>query len=187
MLLQQLKDFQWHNEPQGVFFIDEGMKVLPDKKTNFWQNDLLNIYDDNGHFFYCTKSGDFSLTTCWTSKSIPQKTQAGIMVRVDDKNWAKFYITTTSDNKPKLCSSLTNIGYSDFNSHLIINDRDKIFLRIERKNNIVSLYYSFDNNDFETVKKFMFIKCASFLKTGPFICNLGEDDFDATVSYIEVS
>ena len=52
MLLEQLRDFEWLNEPEDVSFSEEGMSVTAKKESDFWQNTRKNVHADNGHFFF---------------------------------------------------------------------------------------------------------------------------------------
>ena len=41
MFLEQLRDFEWYNEPADVSFDERGMRVLSRARTDFWQSCLL--------------------------------------------------------------------------------------------------------------------------------------------------
>ena len=51
MLLTNLRDFEWYNEPEDVSFEERGMAVLTKNKTDFWQSKHHNFKKDDGHFF----------------------------------------------------------------------------------------------------------------------------------------
>lgn len=114
MLLDALRDFTWYNEPHNVRFIEEGMIVEVAEQTDFWQSAAHNFHRDNGHFFYTEKTGDFTLTLKWHSDEPLAFAQCGVMVRLDNLNWAKGGVLSPDLYKPQLGTVVTNAGHSDW-------------------------------------------------------------------------
>lgn len=108
MLLDALRDFTWYNEPHNVRFIEEGMIVEVAEQTDFWQSAAHNFHRDNGHFFYTEKTGDFTLTLKWHSDEPLAFAQCGVMVRLDNLNWAKGGVLSPDLYKPQLGTVVTN-------------------------------------------------------------------------------
>ena len=52
MILENIKDFEWLNEPENVIFADKEMKIIAKKETDFWQSKHHNFFKDNGHLFF---------------------------------------------------------------------------------------------------------------------------------------
>lgn len=55
MFLEQLRDFEWYNEPADVSFDERGMQVLSLPGTDFWQSLHHRVSKDDGHFFFTRK------------------------------------------------------------------------------------------------------------------------------------
>ena len=90
MLLDVLKDFEWLNEPEEVYFGENGMKVKAMPDTDFWVNARHKFSKDNGHFFFKRGSGDFTVTAKWRFYRPEAFEQCGLMVRIDKNNWLKL-------------------------------------------------------------------------------------------------
>ncbi|MDR1693907.1 MAG: DUF1349 domain-containing protein [Lactobacillaceae bacterium] len=185
MLLQQLRDFEWLNEPQAVFFLDSGMKVVANPETNFWQNKKISLSRDSGHFFHTPKQGDFSLTVNWTLIARPTKAQCGIMLRIDKENWAKCYSMWDDDGKNKVCLSVTNLGLSDISEIQLDYEDTNIWLRAARKSDVFEFSYSKDGDNYVPLRKFPFIKDTEKINAGAYICSPNKTEFEAVLSYIE--
>ena len=52
MILENLKNFEWLNEPENVIFADKEMKIVAKKQTDFWQSKHHNFAKDDGHLFF---------------------------------------------------------------------------------------------------------------------------------------
>lgn len=59
MFLEQLRDFEWYNEPADVSFDERGMRVLSRARTDFWQSLHHRFSKDDGHFFSRAKPAIF--------------------------------------------------------------------------------------------------------------------------------
>lgn len=187
MILQHLRNFEWMNEPMGVFFIDEGMKVVAEPETDFFQNERKMINKDNGHFFYAEKDGDFSLILTWKLNERPISAQSGIMVRMDEKNWANCFSIITNDKTYKICSSLTNRGFSDCCFQDINSENCNIWYKLERRGDYFRISFSTDGEKYNLFRNFTFINPnMRWLKIGAFICNPDTENFEAVLSYIEL-
>src|SRR5574344_1948681 len=112
MLLENLKQFDWLNEPYNVRFDEMGMHVSARGKTDFWCCSRYDFRKDDGHFFFSYVLGDFCCDLNWKFEEIAKFDQCGIMIRTDVNNWFKASIMYEDDNKPMLATSLTNEGYS---------------------------------------------------------------------------
>lgn len=187
MLLQQLFNFQWLNEPQGVFFLDNGMKVVSNPETNFWQNKRLSISRDNGHFFYSPKNYDFSLVLKWDLNARPINAQSGIMLRFDKENFARAYSIWDNNGKTKICTSITNEGFSDLSEIELDADEKSIWFKANRRLDNFELSYSIDGQSYIVLRKFTFINIKPEINAGAFICNPNNNEFEAVLSHLELN
>lgn len=187
MLLQQLFNFQWLNEPQGVFFLDSGMKVVAEPETSFWQNKKLKINRDNGHFFYATKDSDFLLTVKWDIITRPALAENGLMLRIDKENWAKIFAKWDENGKNKIYVSVTNLGFSDLNELELDYSETKIWFKAKRQFDNIELLYSKDGDNYQSLREFTFIDSQKELDIGAYICCPNKNEFDAVLSNINIA
>lgn len=184
MILQHLRHFEWLNEPQGVFFIDEGMKVVASPETYFIQNKHENIYKNNGHLFFKNSDDDnFCLTIKWSNIAKLFSSESGIMVRIDDETYAKCFISYDKDFKGKLFCTVTNLSNPDTGS---IDMNDEIYLQIKKLGDLYKISYSHDLEVFELVREFYFVKNSDEVQIGAYLCNPTSFDFEATLSHIDL-
>lgn len=83
--MEQLRDFEWYNEPADVSFDERGMRVLSRARTDFWQSLHHRFSKDDGHFFFTRKTGNFSCTVKWNFETDGSFDQCGIMLRIDEQ------------------------------------------------------------------------------------------------------
>ena len=185
MLLDQLRDFEWLNEPAEVNFSDGGMSVLAVKGSDFWQNKTRRVKKDDGHFFFARKCGNFSLVVQWHFSPMCDSQQCGLMVRFDEQNWAKLSIMTDNPDFPKLGSCVCNSGYTDWASQAIAPDICDIWFMIKRINGDYLMFYSTDGLSFRQIRLFNFINEDVEIKAGAYICSPKNEGFEAVLNKID--
>ena len=55
MILENLKNFEWYNEPANVTFGSHELEITAAEGTDFWQSKHHNFFKDDGHFFFITQ------------------------------------------------------------------------------------------------------------------------------------
>lgn len=184
MLLEQLRDFEWFNEPENVAFNENGMLVTAKGSTDFWQNARKNIHSDNGHFFFVRKSGNFVMELRWEFPSCSQLEQCGLMLRFDEKNWMKASLMSDNLSLLRLGSCVTNSGYTDWSAFEIPQQIQGVSLRLKRFNSEYALSYSFDEEKFSQIRLFSFVNEDVEIKAGAYICSPKTNDFTAVLKKI---
>jgi len=185
MILDSLKNFQWLNDPADVFFNETGMNVMAREKTDFWQSLHHNFGRDNGHFFYTHKIGDFSMTVKWSFAALNHFQQCGIMVRVDERNWIKASLMQDDAKFPKLGTSVTQKGYSDWASQNLLAPVNAIWYRIARKSGDYTVLYSLDGENFSQIRLAYLMRDIPEVKVGAYLCSPNISGFEATLERIE--
>lgn len=185
MNFEVLENFNWYNEPENVRFEDDAMLVFSKSGVDFWQSIQSGIKKDDAHFFYCRKNEDFSLTLKWSFTEIDNFSQCGIMLRIDERNWFKAYVTDEdNDESYTLASVLTVGGHSNWFGIRIDEKINNIWFRLTRSQDNYVLYYSLDGIRF--MKKGMFyLKSYEDVKVGAFIASPNKNDFFAQLSDIQ--
>lgn len=189
MLLDSLRNFSWYNEPQNVRFNEEGMVVEAKPQTDFWQSKHHNFHKDDGHFFFNRISGDFTLTLKWSFEKAFAFAQCGIMVRIDNLNWAKAGILAPDLNRPQLGTIVTNHGASDWAVVPLASKQEPLTMwyRLRRRNGDFIFYYSFDGNEFYQIRLFHLLNISAEVKAGAYICSPQLQGFSGTLEMVDFS
>ena len=61
-------------------------------ETDFWRDTFYGFKRDNGHFFGTAVRGDFTATVVFEGSYEALYDQAGVMLRLDERNWLKMGI-----------------------------------------------------------------------------------------------
>lgn len=187
MLLTSLKNFTWYNEPHDVSFGEQGMLVTSKAQTDFWQSSAHHFHKDDGHFFYTEKNGDFDLTLQWYSEENLAFSQCGLMIRVDNLNWAKIGILSPDLKTPQIGSVVTTKGNSDW-AILSLNEyQPRLWYRIKVRGGDCLLFYSLDGEKFIQVRQFRLNDYQDAVKVGAYTCSPWLPNFTSILEMLEFS
>ena len=114
MILENLKNFEWYNEPANVVFGSHELEIVAAEGTDFWQSAHHNFFKDNGHFFFTKQTSDFSCVIKWRFDNAARFSQCGLMLRADGRNWFKISVMSADENNPEVGSCVTKDGISDW-------------------------------------------------------------------------
>jgi hypothetical protein len=103
----------WHSEPPQWSAEGKTIKVRTGKNTDFWRRTFYGFVRDDGHFYSQTASDDFSAEVSVSGKYEFLYDQAGLMLRVDGRNWLKAGVEFT-DGAMHFCVVITREDYSDW-------------------------------------------------------------------------
>lgn len=143
--------FKWLNEPADWGFTDEGLVVQAEPKTDFFRDPAGTAVHDSAHFLYTEQAGDFTYMTHVDVDMLDDYDAAVMMVRIDDKNWAKLCYEYTY-KKPMIVTVVTQ-GVSDDCNSLAVPDSG-IYLRVTRFDDCFAFHYSHDAKWWEMVRYF---------------------------------
>lgn len=88
-------EFQWLNEPAAWEGNAAALSLTTDHSTDFWRHTFYGFVRDNGHAFLAPVTGDFTLEATVLGQYEQLYDQAGLMLRVDERNWIKTGIEFT--------------------------------------------------------------------------------------------
>ena len=179
MLLEAIRNFDWQNEPDFHLETD-AFQIIPDKRTDFWQDARHGISRDNGHFFFTRYVGDFNVSVKWQIESSqPCGAQCGLMGRIDERNWCKIALTRNSDQSWSVISSVTRNGTSDLALVPLNVISDQMSYRLETSKGNCCFAYSLNGVDFVRIRLFQMPDIGTETKVGAYICNPTDEDFSA--------
>ena len=185
MKLENLKDFEWYNEPENVFFRGEEMRVIAAPQTDFWQNSAHDVHIDNGHFFYKKSDQNFTLDVCWNFENADKFSQCGLMLRLDDLNWFKVSLMYNESSAVEVGSCLTVCGNSDWANVSLEGAVHQMWYRLVRKGLDYVAFYSIDGEHF--IKLRQFVLKASEIKAGAYLAAPQRADFEAVLNDVNFS
>ena len=140
----------WHNEPRTWDEQDGTLRLTTDADTDFWCKTHYGIEPDSGHFCYREQAGSFTAEVRIVGQYRDQYDQAGLMVRVDRKNWIKCGI--------ELIDGVQHVGavvtrdFSDWSVQKLPQNPAAIWLRVVRVGSAAEIQYSLDGKDYALLR-----------------------------------
>ena len=174
---------RWHNEPRQWSLDEQTLTVRSDEKTDFWRDTYYGFTRDSGHFFGRTWEGDFTASLRVQGRYEELYDQAGIMVRIDEKNWIKAGIEL-SDGAACIGSVLT-VDRSDWSTAPYASDPSDFYLRITVQNGVLRLQSSTDGVRWPLLRLCPFPK-APVYHVGPMLCTPERSGLEVTFSNFEI-
>ena len=146
----QTKPMKWLNEPKKWTGNAQKLTAIVDPGTDYWRITHYGFIRDSGPFYYQETAGNFEATVKVTGSYQELFHQAGLMVRIDNKNWIKTGIEYV-DGVQNVSAVVTR-EVSDW-SVVPRNDSPKsIWLKLLRKGDYVQIEYSFDNKAYKMLR-----------------------------------
>ena len=159
------------------------MTVRSDGKTDFWPDTYYGFTRDSGHFFGQAWEGDFTASLRVQGRYQALYDQAGIMVRIDEKQWIKAGIEL-SDGAACLGSVLT-VDQSDWSTPVYASDPSDFYLRITVQAGVLRLQSSTDGLRWPLLRLCPFPSAATYY-VGPMVCTPERSGLDVTFSNFEI-
>ena len=186
MLLEQIKNFNWVNEPQNVEFIEKGLLITTKTHTDFWQNITFNISKNDGHFFSCIKEGDFSLSAKWSFEQPVASAQCGLLVSSDPKNWIKAGILSTTNEQPQIGVVVSNNGACDWSIIDLNKDTKTVYFKIKRKIANFIVFYSLDGVEYKQIRLINHLYIRQVIDVGAYACSPKDESFTCILEDVEI-
>ena len=104
---------QWFNEPPSWSREDDAILMTAGPSTDFWRKTHYGFIRDSGHVYFQTVAGDFTAEVKVSGGYKDLYDQAGLMLRIDESNWIKCGIessTTYSTSAPSSPRFLGLVG-----------------------------------------------------------------------------
>ncbi|MDO1583305.1 DUF1349 domain-containing protein [Rhizobium oryzicola] len=161
------KEFNWFGEPAAWAADGDVLDVVTDGKTDFWRETHYGFIRDNGHFLGFATGDAFMAQLRVQANFEELYDQAGLMVRVDERNWIKAGIEF-SDGQAMLSSVLTR-EQSDWATAPYLGNAADFWLRVTVKAGVLRLQVSADGKTWPLVRLAPF-PIASRYWVGPMCC-----------------
>jgi uncharacterized protein len=155
---------RWINPPASWRLDGERLRVTTDNATDFWRETHYGFTRDSGHLFGCDTGGDFTMQVRIRASYDALYDQAGIMVRIDERNWLKAGIEK-SDGQCQLSSVLT-VERSDWATGVYGGDPAVVWMRATVSDGVIRVQVSADGARWLLVRLAPFPTAASYV-AGP--------------------
>jgi uncharacterized protein len=146
-----LSRMTWLNAPASEYY-DAGTLTARSKgKTDFWRKTFYGYITDNGHFLYLEQKGEFTFQARVNGNYSQLYDQAGLMVRLDEKNWMKCG-SEVFDGK-RWASVVFTRDFSDWSTMEDLSQTGPVYWRVVRKKDSLEAQCSKDGEKFMTIRQ----------------------------------
>ena len=165
---------QWLNEPRTWTASDNTLVVTSDGQTDFWRRTHDGGIRDNGHFYFETVDGDFTVQVKQTANYRSQYDQAGLMVRADEQTWLKCGVEFVDGRH--FASAVVTRNWSDW-SVAPIENLQPFYIRCKREGSTLGIEYSLNGISYEVLRQ-AFLTDRSTLQVGMMLAAPQGNGFD---------
>ena len=179
-----LSRMTWLNPPATEFYASGALTARCKGKTDFWRKTFYGYVNDNGHFLHLPAQGEFMFQARIDGNYSQLYDQAGIMVRIDERNWLKC--GSEYFEGKRWASVVVTRDYSDWSTMEDLIQNGPVYWRVLRKKDSLEAQCSKDGDQYTTVRQAYFparvpvevgVMCAA--PEGP--------GFDSTFDQLEIS
>jgi hypothetical protein len=140
----------WLHEPAQWTETGDTLTATALPGTDYWQVTHYGFIHDNGALRYQEQSGNFEAKVRIAGKYHELYHQAGLMIRLDDKNWIKAGIEFL--NGQQCVSAVVTRDFSDWSVLPCADNPAFIWLRLQRFHDTVQVSYSRDNEKWSMIR-----------------------------------
>lgn len=134
------RNFSWFCEPPSWSHVDGRLSVVTGNATDFWQSTYYGFRRDDGHLYHTAVAGDFSAEVQVTGHYDVLYDQAGLMLRVDPRNWIKAGLEYT-DGVLHFSTVVTRDGFSDWSVIPLGRADEPVRIRLTRHGEALRVQY----------------------------------------------
>lgn len=127
--------WRWFNEPRQW----GGATITTDPDTDFWRTTHYGYDRDSGHILGVDRAGDLELTATFAGDYREQYDQAGLALRIDERNWLKTGIELVDGQH--LLSAVVTREVSDWSVIPLAEPAEEVTLRLVREGDTVMINY----------------------------------------------
>ncbi|MGV3615959.1 MAG: DUF1349 domain-containing protein [Fimbriimonas sp.] len=141
---------EWLNEPPRWSDADGVLTLETGKETDFWRETHYGFIHNDGHHYFRSVDGDFTATVRFSGQYEALYDQAGLMIRLDDRNWIKAGIEFT-DGLAHLSVVVTR-DFSDWSVTALETVPAEVWLRMSRHGDAVRVEYRLANTEWRMLR-----------------------------------
>lgn len=136
------KKFRWLNAPAVWSGDENALEFRTDDKTDFWRETFYGFIRDTGHAFLRNVAGDFTASAAVLGTYDELYDQAGLFLRIDEKNWIKAGVEYT--DRMMHFSVVVTRGVSDWSVIPLPDAKpgDEVVVRLTRHGGAVRVQFA---------------------------------------------
>jgi len=158
----------WLNEPPEWDEADGVLAVVTGDRTDFWRETHYGFIRDDGHVRHVRATGDFSAEVDFRGDYRELYDQAGLMLRLDARNWIKAGIEFVG--RRRMLSVVVTRDYSDWSTMPFPVAADWLRLRLTRIGGAVHVHWAADGAAFSMLR-LAYLPPGSAALVGPMCCS----------------
>ena len=144
----------WENKPLNYTFTGQTLTVLAGEKTDMFRDPNATYNTDNAPKLLFVADPDFVLSAS-IEHAFENKWDAGCLVlKADSLNWVKFCFEKDYTGARRVVSVVTKDISDDSNS--VELNSNKVYFKMAKADNVITLYCSSDNSGWFLVRHFKF-------------------------------
>lgn len=143
---QTLEKMQWFNEPEQWEIKNNTLTLSVTPQSDYWRISHYGFTVDDAPFYYTTYGGEFEAKVKISGDYKARFDQAGLMIRIDQKNYIKTGIEYV-DGKYNLSTVVTH-EKSDWSVVTLEKPVPYIWIKAIRRLDAVEIFYSFDDKSY---------------------------------------
>lgn len=147
---QSFDRMQWFNEPEKWEVKNNVLTMDVTPHSDFWRISHYGFTVDDGPFMYTTVGGEFEAKVKISGDYKVRFDQAGMMIRIDHKNWLKAGIEYV-DGKYNISAVVTH-NTSDWSVITLDKPVESIWIKAVRRLDAIEIFYSFDDKEYTMMR-----------------------------------
>ena len=144
----------WENKPVSYTISATTINIEAGAKTDMFRDPNVTYNTDNAPKLFFTPDPNFILTAGIEHPFTSKWDGGAIVLKADNLNWIKFCFEMDYTGQHRVVSVVTNNISDDCNSAPI--NGDKVFYKICKADNVITLYYSTDNKKWFLIRHLQF-------------------------------
>jgi regulation of enolase protein 1 (concanavalin A-like superfamily) len=176
---------EWLNEPPSWREDSGTLHVTTGDHTDFWRETHYGFIRDDGHFRFRTLEGDFTATILFAGEYRELYDQAGLMLRIDERNWMKAGIEFVGGRQ--MLSAVVTRDFSDWSTSEAPAGVEWMGLRISRERTSVRVEWTKDRGATYDLMRLAYLPHTGSVRVGPMCCSPQRADFEARFGNLVVT
>jgi uncharacterized protein len=161
---------EWLNEPASWREEDGELTVCTADRTDFWRTTHYGFIRDDGHLRYREVTGDFTAELSFLGEYEELYDQAGMMVRIDERNWLKAGIEFV--DRRQMLSVVVTREFSDWSTALAPDGIGWLRLRISRHGATMRVEWALPGSRSTfSLMRLAYLPAVGAVKVGPMCCS----------------
>lgn len=174
----------WLHEPAHWQEANGKLTQISPPGTDYWRTTHYGFVHDNGPFRYQEQAGNFEVKVCITGKYHELYHHAGLMIRMDDRNWIKAGIEFL--NGMQSVGAVVTREFSDWSVLPLPDNPPSIWLRLQRYHDTVQVSYSHDDEKWKMIR-LAYFPPQTTVKIGMMAAAPGKEPLEVTFDHFQIS